>query len=129
MAAKKGIYDIPFDKDGNQQDWPQSWYVPTGETTKGKDWHGRDYDYSITVEEGPNWKPNFEFEDTLELVSYGRGRSSVTFTLKRTDGTTVSMFVSDFFESAFKMKEGKITGHFTFIKKGQNYGCKLVGCK
>lgn len=126
MAAKKGIYDIPFDKDGNQQDYPMCWYVPTGEMKKYPNSAMSDREYPVTRPEGPNWVTNFEFEDTLELVSYGRGRSSVTFTLKRSDGTTVSMFVSDFFDAAFKMKEGKITGRFTFIKKGQNYGCKLV---
>lgn len=127
MAAKKGIYDIPFDKDGNQQDYPQSWYVPTGETKKYPHSAFPEVEHPVTVATGPTWITNFEFEDTLELVSYGRGRSSVTFTLKRTDGTTVSMFVSDFYEAAFKMKDGKITGRFTFIKKGQNYGCKMIG--
>lgn len=102
----KGNYKIPFSEDGNQQDYPQHWWVRTGR--------------------GPAWKDNFEFNDTLTLVDYGRGRSSVTFTLRRTDGTTVSMFVSDFFAAAFKMHEGKITGRFTFTKKGQNYGCRLV---
>lgn len=121
--AKKGVYDIPFDKSGNQQDYPTPWYVPTGEMRK---YGGSDDEYEVRRPEGPIWKANFEFEDTLELVGYGRGRSSITFSLKRSDGTTVSMFVSDFYDAAFKMHEGKITGRFTFIKKGQNYGCKLI---
>lgn len=127
MAAKKGIYKIPFDKDGNQQDYPQAWYVPTGEMRKYKDWQNIERETPETKAAGPDWVTNYEFEDTLELVSYGRGRSSVTFTLKRTDGKTISMFVSDFFDAAHKMNNGKITGRFTFVKKGQNYGCKMVG--
>lgn len=93
-------YEIPFDKKGNQMSYD--------------DW-GFDH-----------WKPNFEFTDTLTLQTYERGRSSVTFTLARTDGTTVSMFVSDFIEVAKKMRDGKITGTFSFAKKGTNYGCYMV---
>lgn len=125
MAAKKWQYDIPFDRDGNQQDYPQEWYVPTGEVKKAQ--YPPFPEYPVTRAEGPIWKPNCEFDDTLTLVGYGRGRSSITFDFKRTDGTKVSMFVSDFYEAVFKMAEGKITGRFTFIKKGQNYGCKMVG--
>lgn len=126
MAAKKGIYDIPFDRNGNQQDYPEKWAVDTGETKKYPNSMDPEREYPVYRYEGPNWKTNFEFEDTLELVSYGRGRSSITFNFRRTDGTTVSMFVSDFFEVVFKMKEGKVAGRFTFVKKGQNYGCKMV---
>ena len=126
---RKGDYQIPFDKNGNQQDYPASWYVETGETQdymRGDGLTGKAPKYRS---EGPEWKDNFEFDDTLTLVAYGRGRSSVNFTLQRTDGTTVSMFVSDFYDAAFKMHEGKITGRFTFTKKGQNYGCRLVESK
>jgi hypothetical protein len=96
---KKGEYDIPFDKNGNQLD----------------------YELCNTT-----MIPNFVFEDELTLKTYGRGRSSVTFTLTRTDGKTVSMFVSDFTEMVNHMVKGKIKGKFTFVKKGQNYGCKLI---
>ena len=110
---KKGDYPIPFDKDGNQQDYPQrQWYC------KG--------DKSFCAD--PKWVDNHEFSDTLTLVDYGRGRSSVTFTMRRTNGKTVSVFVSDFCEIAKSSAfcAGKITGRFTFTKKGANYGCKLV---
>lgn len=102
MAEKKGNYQIPFDNKGNQQDYPG--------------WNG--------VE----WKDNYEFEDTLKLNGFGRGRSSVTFNMVRSDGTTVSVFVSDFYDMAVAgaFKAGKIKGRFTFCKKGANYGCRLV---
>ncbi len=122
----KGNYKIPFSEDGNQQDYPQHWWVHTGNVLKRTLSDGRVVENLESRQEGPAWKDNFEFDDTLTLVDYGRGRSSVTFTLRRTDGTTVSMFVSDFFAASFKMHEGKITGRFTFTKKGQNYGCRLV---
>ncbi len=102
---KTGNYQIPFDEEGNQLDY-----------------HDRS-----------GWKPstlidNFEFEDTLSLSQYGRGRSSVTFEMQRTSGKTVSVFVSDFFDMAIDehFAAGQISGRFTFTKRGQNYGCKLL---
>lgn len=101
MAEKKGQYDIPFDEDGNQMDYYYGW--------KG------------------TLRDNFEFEDTLKLVGYSKGRSSVGFTFERSDGTTVNFFLSDFFAIAHKLVDGRITGRFTFVKKGQNYGCRMIG--
>lgn len=125
MAEKKGNYQIPFDRNGNQQDYPSEWYVGTGEF---KPYSWKDGEYEVTRAEGPNWVDNFEFEDTLTLNGFGRGRSSVTFSMVRSDGTTVSVFVSDFYDMAVAgaFKAGKIKGRFTFCKKGQNYGCRMV---
>lgn len=116
---KKGDYQIPFDKDGNQQDYPQSQFVNDSRTHGGV----------RRVE--PEWCDNFEFDDTLTLETYGRGRSSITFTMRRTNGKTVSVFVSDFCDMAKsrafgEFDAGKITGRFTFCKKGANYGCRMV---
>jgi len=109
MPKKKGDYQIPFDPDGNQQDYPTR--------TWRKD---RPVD--------PKWRDNFTFTDTLTLKTYGRGRSSITFTMSRADGKTVSVFVSDFCDmaSSENFKAGSITGNFTFCKKGMNYGCRLA---
>lgn len=83
----KGNYKIPFSEDGNQQDYPQHWWVHTGNVLKRTLSDGRVVENLESRQEGPAWKDNFEFDDTLTLVDYGRGRSSVTFTLRRTDGT------------------------------------------
>lgn len=96
----KGAYKIPFDAEGNQLDY-EGWG---------------------TVE----WKDNHTFKDTLTYVGYGRGRSAVTFTFSRTDGRKVTMFVSDMDDVIKHLVSGKITGEFTFSKRGQNYGCKLA---
>jgi len=103
---KKGDYKIPFDKKGNQLDYPAPDYGNPGS--------------------GTVWIDNHVFGDTLTLHGYGRGRSSVTFIMSRPDGRTVSVFVSDFYDMATKMVHGEITGVFTFAKKGANYGCKLA---
>jgi len=105
---KKGEYKIPFNR-GNQLDYPSG-------------------DYPQYPETRIEWVDNHEFDDTLTLKGYGRGRSSVTFEMERTNGKTVSVFVSDFTAMAREMIRGKISGRFTFQKKGQNYGCKLSTC-
>ena len=95
-----GQYQIPFDESGNQRDY---------------------HDGYCTL------KDNFEFKDTLTFEAYGRGRSSVTFTMRRkSNGKSVSMFISNFTEIVPLMNAGMITGRFTFVKKGGNYGCKML---
>lgn len=94
-------YKIPFDAKGNQLDYDG---------------------YGVN-----DLKDNFEFSDTLTFRHYGRGRSSITFIMERaSNGKTVSMFVSDFADIIDKMSHGSVTGTFTFAKKGQNFGCKMV---
>lgn len=104
MKHKIGNYQIPFDEDGNQQDY--------------------EINYSWIKSKMVD---NFIFEDTLEYESYGRGRSSISFTFKRQNGKTVSVFASNLIEFIPYFIDGKITGLFTFVKKGQNYGCKYLG--
>jgi len=103
-----GKYEIPFDADGNQLDYPLG-----------------DQEYP-THKARTFWRSNHSFQDTLTLLRYGRGRSSVTFTLARTDGKTVSVFVSDFVDMVRIMERGRVSGTFTFTKRGLNYGCQLV---
>lgn len=93
----KGEYEIPFDKNGNQMDY-EGWNVAT-------------------------MVPNHEFEDTLTYLHAGRGRSAVGFTFARSDGKTVNVFLTDMDKWIPKMADGKISGKFTFVKRGQNYGC------
>ena len=106
--AKKGDYQIPFNKAGDQLH-----YAYPGRT-------GDHYGVANA------WIDNFEFEDTLEYVGYTRGRSSAYFEFKRTDGGKVCMFLTDFEDVIRKLVEGRITDKFTFTKRGQNYGVRLV---
>lgn len=103
MKKKIGDYKIPFDKFDSQLSYPQA------------DWQG-----------GTIWKPNHQFFDTLTLMNASRGRSSTVFMMMRENKTFVSVFVSDFVDMCKRMVEGKVQGSFTFVKKGANYGCKLV---
>lgn len=99
--SKTGNYEIPFDENGNQLDYA---------------WHMK----------GVFWKQNFEFQDELTYKSYGRGRSSATFCFERITGEKVNVFMSDMDIFVPHLRNGKISGKFTFVKKGQNYGCRLI---
>lgn len=110
----KGDYKIPF-SDGNQLDYPNCTYGP--------------YVSGVGCKSFPcEMVDNFEFEDTLKFESYGKGRSSVTFNMRRqSNGKKVTMFLSDFAEIVPFMVGGCLYGLFTFTKRGQNYGCKRIG--
>lgn len=101
MAKKTGNYQIPFDKDGNLLSYP---YNPA------------------------EWRDNYVFEETLEYRTYYRGRSSATIEFNDSDGHRYEMFLSDFHNvmQAKGLDGKKVTGKWTFIKKGQNYGIKAV---
>ncbi|SPA24561.1 hypothetical protein CBM2637_A150014 [Cupriavidus taiwanensis] len=107
----KGNYQIPFDKDGNQQTYPESWYV------------GKYPDHKAA---GPDWRDNEPFADTLTYTGYSRGRSAANIEFTRTDGTSVSFFMTDFHDVAPLMELGKLSGKFQFVKRGQNYGCQMI---
>jgi hypothetical protein len=102
---RKSDYQIPFDKDGNQMGYPETW-------------------------KGVEWRDNVPFEDTLIYDGYGRGRSSATLHFKRdSTGTEVQFFMSDFDDIVKHMGFGMLRGRFEFVKKGQNYGCKMLEAK
>lgn len=101
-------YKIPFDIDGNQQHYPENRY------RDGK-----------IIE--PNFRDNEEFKDTLIYDGYSRGRSAAYFNFERkSTGTNVTVFLTDFEDMIPVMINGEITGRFTYTKRGQNYGVKLV---
>jgi len=101
----KGL--IPFStKDGSQLH-----YVSTWELTKGL----------VKME------PNSEFLDTLTFTGFCRGRSAAyaEFVCHQT-GAGVIVFLHDFEPMIPLMHQGRITGKFTFCKRGKNYGCQLA---
>lgn len=72
------------------------------------------------------WYPQQQRRLKLTYLSYGRGRSSVTFYWKDQDGNTYPMFLKDVDYMLRNNKAGKnIEGDFEFVKRGANYGIKL----
>jgi hypothetical protein len=102
---KIGEYPIYFDIDGNQV--PEVWksYINEGR-------------YQVVK--------NHIINDTLTYKSYHKWGVTVGFKLERSDGRTVNVFISDFDKMIPKLVDGKITGLFTFTKKGTRYGCRFL---
>ena len=73
--------------------------------------------------------PNYEFSDIMIFDGFSRGRSSVkAHFVSETTGRKYEMFVSDLGDAirADGLHNARIDGKFTFTKRGQNYGVKLV---
>lgn len=96
---KNGQGDVPFNQEGNQMSWADSWQVA-------------------------EWKPNEEFNETLVFDGYGRGRSSAVLYFKgKESGRRYSMFMRDADDALGGLA---IYGKWTFVKRGGNYGIKLA---
>lgn len=111
-----GNYQIPFRDNGELMDWAGG--LASGVQAKGV-----------------NWKDNFEFLGEVELEGIHRGRSAANFRVNVEPESSLlpdfkaTMFMTDFLAAVItKGAEpgGRIRGIFTFVKRGQNYGVKLV---
>ena len=100
---RKQQYQIPFDDSGMQQ-------------------------YPAHYVDGFRWEDNREFEETLTLTGYSRGRSAAGFEFRDSQGKCYYMFLTDMVElvTGNVLDHGKITGTWTFCKRGANYGVRLV---
>ena len=114
--AKPGNYEIPFDSKGNLLHYPENEY----------DYPKNGGDPRVIE---PTWKGNFVFEDTLRLLHTMRGRSAAYFYFEsQTTGKKYPMFLKDF-EEVMKVKvinKGVVSGTWTFVKRGQNYGLTMT---
>lgn len=76
---------------------------------------------------GYHYEDNFEWEDTLKYETFGRGTSAAHLWFRSTiTGKEYMMFLTDFSNIVELLVEGKLTGTFTFCKRGANYGVKYV---
>lgn len=79
-------------------------------------WHG-----------GDEWRPNIPFENVLHYEGFARGRSSAGFTFKDSEGHTYWMFMKDMDDLIRSgAKPLTVCGTFEFVKRGQNYGVRLL---
>lgn len=73
------------------------------------------------------WMPNREVALALYYDGYGRGRSAVTFYWTDEQGHRYPMFIKDFDDMIMRIDTIKpAKGIFTYVKRGKNYGIKLV---
>lgn len=103
-GKKLGDQTVPFDQDGNQMHYLNPYWA----------------------RESTTWKPNETFTDTLTYSTYHRGRSAAYFEFTRSAGRRVYVFMADLEPLIKWMVCGKVTGTFTFCKRGANYGCRMV---
>lgn len=81
------------------------------------------------VECGIQFHEPHEFTDTMEIVEGYRGRSAAQVELKSTTKNWYyTMFFGGFLKAMKKLevKDGKFTGTFRHVQRGQNYGIELV---
>jgi len=102
MMAKKQL-EIPFDRNGN----PLS------------------YDDRLKVHD---YRANYEFVTTMRVVDMSRGRSAANFTLKDEKGIEYNMFMKDmlYLIQNCIIDKGVVSGKWTFVKRGNNYGIMLI---
>ena len=75
------------------------------------------------------WRQNFVFEDELVFLGFYRGCSSAGSTFKSLrDGKQYNVFLKDLGAIILSdsLRSGVISGTFTFVKRGANYGLRLV---
>lgn len=102
MTVKK-ILQVPFDTEGNQMHYPYGCYPDLKE-----------------------FKDNYEFSTTLKFSYFVRGCSAAYAQFVSVSGMKCTMFLKEFEEVIPYLKNGSITGDFTFCKHGQNFGVKLL---
>lgn len=70
------------------------------------------------------WKDPGEFSDTVKILGYYRGRSATGLEIEMSTGGKCAMFISDIADMLQKaeVKDGKVSGVWTFKKRGGNYG-------
>lgn len=74
------------------------------------------------------WRDNYEFYATMEFISMERGRSAAFFHLQDEDGHRYTMFMTDILDvlKRCKIEDGIAEGRWTFVKRGNNFGVRLV---
>lgn len=107
MKTKKTkvSYQIPFDKEGNMCK----------------------YSHDNRIVE---WRDPEPFTDFLFFKEFNRGRSAAHAIFEaekgQHHGDTFVVFLTDLSEMIPHMRVGEIHGKFTFCKRGQNFGVKLI---
>lgn len=103
---------------------PSNYKIPFG-----KDYKGNTCLMTYAYGDKIDWRDNYTFTDSMQIVDYSRGRSSILFSFKsQTDGTVYPVFVSDMMDiiQNCSIINGIISNQdWSFIKKGGNYGMQL----
>lgn len=87
-----------------------------------------DVGYYYVENYGYKYVDNFEWIDTLEYERFGRGNSAAHLFFKSMiTGKSYQMFLKDFEDIVKRLVDGKISGKWTFCKRGQYFGVRYLG--
>lgn len=81
--------------------------------------------YSKEIE----WKDNYEFEDTMEIVGMNRKGHSITYIMvSKTDHKKYSIFIKEMLNilQNGSVNKGIVSGSWTFCKRGQEYSLRFL---
>jgi hypothetical protein len=109
---------IPFKADGSVMRYAIN--DPNSRHASGPEhkWHP---DYA------DQWRDNFEFTASMHFVEFKRGRSAAYAVFQTSKDETYYMFLSDLEKAIPLLDKGFLLKKvFTFSKRGQNYGIKVV---
>lgn len=137
MATKTKTFQVPFDGHGNQLHYERDighlpehlteiWKVDDPYLREALD-DERDEWYEKARQR--TWRDNYIFTATMTVVSMSRGRSAAYFHLIDERGKQYTMFMTDMVDMVKRARmitQGVVTGRWTFQKRGNNYGVKLV---
>jgi hypothetical protein len=106
VSKTKSCYQIPFNSKGNMVKYSGG--------------------YDIV-----EWKDNFKFYAHIIFSCFERGRSAAHAIFEGPqdgvpEGKIYQVFLTDLATMIPYMNQGIVEGTFTFCKRGQNYGVKLV---
>lgn len=102
--------------------------IPFDPTTGELMYYPRDT-WTVEGRKPPDWRDNSEFEDTLKFVGFERGRSAANAAFLRADGTRCTMFLTDLEAVMPQLFAGCLQGTFTWCKRGQNFGIRMLAPK
>lgn len=129
MVKKTTLY--PVIKETTYYDSDSEYNIENGLAGKPEQVKGSLMEYVTHAEimgDKVEWIENREFEETLTYAGYSRGASSATFLWKDSTGATYQMFMVDMNDllSSKNIIKRQVTGTWTYCKRGQNFGIKLI---
>ena len=123
---------IPFcPRTGSLQTYPtaERVYLDKPDEMPQADWDNLPWNEKTELLQ-PEWKDNFEFYAVLRAEDFVRGRSAARVVMVDEDDPNLKfeMFLTDWTHMMQHcvMRFGEVGGHWTFVKRGTNYGLMLV---
>ena len=88
------------------------------------------YIYEVKPEGSANfkWIPNHIWSDTINIIDIERGTSAAHFLVRsEVTGKIYYMFMKDLLDMmrTHIIEKDRISGAFTYVKRGKNYGIKI----